>query len=436
MRTDASLPEKWLKTTVGEVFEIVGGGTPPTNRPEFWDGDISWITSADIDDNHQIQPRKKITTVAIESSATNLVPAGSVIVVTRVGLGKVGIANEPLCFSQDCQALLLNSEHFEPKFVTYYMSRAVSAFQHIGRGTTISGVTKQQLRETDFLLVPIAEQRRIIVEIEKQFARLDECKTALMRVAEDLKQYRASVLKAACEGRLVPTEAEIASAEGRDYEPASVLLESILAERRARWEADQLARIKAQGKALKGDKWKEKYQEPEEPEAGYYRHELPEGWAWSGCEQLASYEKYAIKAGPFGSALKKSFYTPSGYKIYGQEQVISGDPFYGDYYISQDKFEELKSCAVKPGDLLISLVGTAGKVLILPDDIKPGIINPRLLKLTLNRDIVDVHYIKIYLESPLVKGFFQLVSHGGTMDILNLGILKKLSVPLLMSGHI
>jgi type I restriction enzyme S subunit len=90
-----------------------------------------------------------------------------------------------------------------------------------------------------------------------------------------------------------------------------------------------------------------------------------------------------IKAGPFGSALKKEFYIAKGYKIYGQEQVISGDPFYGDYYIDQEKYKKLQSCSVERGDLLISLVGTIGKVLVIPEGAEPGIINPRLLRISL-----------------------------------------------------
>ena len=83
------------------------------------------------------------------------------------------------------------------------------------------------------MLPPFPEQHRIVAEIEKQFTRLDASVAALRRVQANLKRYRASVLKAACEGRLVPTEAELARAEGRDYERADRLLERILAERRA-----------------------------------------------------------------------------------------------------------------------------------------------------------------------------------------------------------
>ena len=75
------------------------------------------------------------------------------------------------------------------------------------------------------VLPPLPEQRRIVAEIEKQFTRLDASVTALKRVQSNLKRYRASVLKAACECKLVPYEAELAQAEGRDYEPADQLLE-------------------------------------------------------------------------------------------------------------------------------------------------------------------------------------------------------------------
>jgi type I restriction enzyme, S subunit len=157
---------------------------------------------------------------------------------------------------------------------------------------------------------------------------------------------------------------------------------------------------------------------------------LPLGWSWSNFLELASDKPHALKAGPFGSALKKEFYVADGYKIYGQEQVIRNNPYYGNYYISSEKFNELKSCAVEPEDILVSLVGTVGKVLVLPHDIQPGIINPRLVKLSLEKKVVFSQYIKKYLESSTTRKYFSMFSHGGTMDILNLKILKSLPIPL------
>jgi type I restriction enzyme S subunit len=106
-------------------------------------------------------------------------------------------------------------------------------------------------------------------------------------VQTNLRRYRASVLKAACEGRLVPTEAKLARKEGRDYEPAEKLLQRILRERRARWETDTLAKMIASGKPPKDNDWKQKYKEPPAPDAADLT-ELPEGWCWASLEQLTT----------------------------------------------------------------------------------------------------------------------------------------------------
>jgi type I restriction enzyme, S subunit len=157
---------------------------------------------------------------------------------------------------------------------------------------------------------------------------------------------------------------------------------------------------------------------------------IPKSWRTVGFDHLANPDNNALKAGPFGSALKKEFYVPKGYKIYGQEQVIAGDPFFGNYYIDKNKFAELLSCAVAPGDILISLVGTIGKVLVLPESIEEGIINPRLLKFSLDLSLVYPQFIKILLGSSYVIDYFEEKSHGGTMNILNLSILRELPIPL------
>ena len=128
------------------------------------------------------------------------------------------------------------------------------------------------IAEAPFALPPLAEQRRIVAEIETQFTRLDASAAALRRAQANLKRYRASVLKAACEGRLVLTEAELARSEGRDFQSAAILLERILAERRARWESQE--------------KQRGKYKEPSAPNASALP-QLPEGWVWATLSQLS-----------------------------------------------------------------------------------------------------------------------------------------------------
>ncbi len=127
------------------------------------------------------------------------------------------------------------------------------------------------LEEALLALPPLAEQHRIVAEIEKQFTRLDASVAALKRAQANLKRYQASVLKAACEGKLVPIEAEYARLEGRDYEPADRLLERILAERRDRSDAVE--------------KRRGKFKEPVAPDTSDLP-ELPEGWVWASLSVI------------------------------------------------------------------------------------------------------------------------------------------------------
>lgn len=140
-----------------------------------------------------------------------------------------------------------------------------------------------------------------------------------------------------------------------------------------------------------------------------------------------------IKAGPFGSALTKDMYVASGYKIYGQEQVIPGDFSIGDYYIDSGCFESLAQYQVLPGDVLISCVGTFGKIAIVPDAVEPGIINPRLIRIRSNHHVVPRYLVDV-LRSDVVFEQFSVLSRGGTMDVINIGTLSGivLAIPPLV----
>ena len=154
----------------------------------------------------------------------------------------------------------------------------------------------------------------------------------------------------------------------------------------------------------------------------------PMGWEFAPITEAVD-GKYGIKAGPFGSALKKEDYVASGFRVYGQEQVIAGRFDIGDYYIDERKFKKLGNCAVTTGDILVSLVGTFGKVLIVPDGIEPGVINPRLLKITPRQELVTSLYLATLIQNEATQRKLESMSHGGTMGIINAGLLKQLTIP-------
>jgi type I restriction enzyme, S subunit len=132
-------------------------------------------------------------------------------------------------------------------------------------GSTIAHLPREKLVEYEVTIPPAPEQERIIEALDSYLSRLDAAVASLDSAQAKLKVYRASVLKAAVEGRLVPTEAELARREGRSYEAAQVLLERILQERRRRWEDAELAKMTVHGKTPKDDRWKANYDEPTRP---------------------------------------------------------------------------------------------------------------------------------------------------------------------------
>ncbi len=144
---------------------ILSGGTPSTKIEEYWQGKIPWITSADIIDLMNAKPRKFITENAINESATNLIPKGSVVVVTRVGLGKLFKNDFDVCISQDSQGLILK-EYVLPEYLVYVLQRVVENFKKTSQGSTIQGVTRRQLSDIEVPLPPLEVQQEIVVEIE------------------------------------------------------------------------------------------------------------------------------------------------------------------------------------------------------------------------------------------------------------------------------
>ncbi len=158
-------------------------------------------------------------------------------------------------------------------------------FAKASRGVGIHHLGAEALSGWPVNVPPVGEQNRIVDALDNYLSRLDAAVASLKAAQAKLKAYRASVLKAAVEGRLVPTEAALARAEKRDFESADVLLKRILSERRRRWEEAELAKMKAAGRAPKDEKWRAKYEEPKAPEAKGLPP-LPEGWCWASVDQV------------------------------------------------------------------------------------------------------------------------------------------------------
>lgn len=158
------------------------------------------------------------------------------------------------------------------------------------------------------------------------------------------------------------------------------------------------------------------------------------GWIpneWS-ADRLAVYLDPAngIKPGPFGSSLTKDQYTSAGFRIYGQEQVIAGSLAIGGYYISAAKFAEMRAFEVVENDVLLSLVGTVGCVLVVSAPFEPGIINPRLIRLRPAPKKVSADFLRYLLLTNNVGRQIDNLSGGGTMPVINGKVIRRIAVPI------
>jgi type I restriction enzyme S subunit len=285
-KAEDGLPPGWAATCLGEFCLVIQGQSPPGESYNkageglpFFQGKAQFGDLYPEADTWCTEPKKTAE-------------PDDVLISIRAPVGPTNICPSKACIGRGLAAVRPLAG-VPSKYVLYYMRQTKDALVANSTGSTFDAISGDALRAHHMLVAPLPEQRRIVAEIEKQFTRLESAVAALKRAQAHLKRYRASVLKAASEGRLVPTEADLARAENRPYEPADQLLARILEERRAKWETDQLAKMQAAarpgragGKPPKDDKWKAKYKEPALPDTSNLPL-LPEGWTWATLSALA-----------------------------------------------------------------------------------------------------------------------------------------------------
>ncbi|MFN4865027.1 MAG: restriction endonuclease subunit S [Cyanobium sp.] len=431
MSDSLRVPAGWALVPLGELGQWTGGGTPSKNDSSFWNGGlIPWVSPKDMKTPVIIDSLDHITQSAIESSAAKLIPADSVLFVTRSGILEhtfpVARTAVPVTVNQDIKALT----PFHPLNPNYIASGTRAFASEILRccskdGTTVASVDTALLQNFALPVAPVSEQHRIVETIESYLTRLDDAKATLERVQRNLKRYRASVLKAAVEGRLVPTEAELARADGREYESASVLLERILVERRRRWEEAELAKMKAKGKVPKNDKWKARYVEPVGPDTSELP-ELPEGWCWSTIDQLSQLVRngYTKKPSPQG-----------GVRILRISAVREMNVDFDDCRWLPGGPEDYEADLVNEGDLLFTryngtsaLVGVSGLVRAIG---RPTVHPDKLIKVRPINLLLNLSYLELSVNTGISRRFVEsrIRTTAGQAGVSG-GDVKKIPIPL------
>ena len=247
----------------------------------------------------------------------------------------------------------------------YFWSLQLDLYDYTN-ATTVPAIRKSDLEGIEMPLPPLAEQQRIVERIETLFAKLDETKEKLQNTLDTFEIRKTAILHKAFTGELT-----------------------------ANWRKHH---------GLTMDSWEEKT-----------------------LNDIASYKK-----GPFGSSITKAMFVPktaNTYKVYEQGNVIRKDLTYGHYYITSEKYQELKGFSVKAGDILISCAGTIGEVYKLPPECEEGVINQALMRVRLNQNIIEGYFC--YYFGEIIKDDVIDKSNGTAMkNIPPFKVLKAIQIKL------
>jgi type I restriction enzyme S subunit len=369
------------------------GGTPRRSEPSFFGGPHPWVTISDLNDGLVKDTAERLTDAGVANSAAKLIPENAVLVALYGSIGKLGITSCPATTNQAIAHAVPNSNAFEAGYLFHFLRSVRAGLAALGSGVTQKNIYLGDLKAFTIPVAPRAEQTRIVAKLEALLSDLDAGVAELKAAQKKLRQYRQSLLKAAVEGALTRAWRE---ANPAPEETGADLLARILRERLARWEAQQLAKFEAQGKAPpKG--WQGKYPEAPDPNTAGFP-ELPVGWTWTSVDQLSPGDLANGRSVPSAE---------NGARVLRLTAVKNGRIDLTEFKCGDWTEAEAQPFAVSAGDLLIvrgngslSLVGRAGLV----GPVAQQVAYPdTLIRLRVLERVVSAAWVGLVWNSPGVR---------------------------------
>lgn len=416
----SELPRGWATARLDELCTWGSGGTPRRSEPSFFGGTHPWITISDLNDGVVLDTAERLTEAGVANSAAKLIPANAVLVALYGSIGKLGITSGPATTNQAIAHAAPNPNAFETGYLFHFLRSVRAGLAAVGSGVTQKNIYLGDLKAFTIPVAPRAEQTRIVSKLEELLSDLDAGVAELKAAQKKLQQYRQSLLKAAVEGSLTAAWRE--ERNPAPEETGADLLARILRERRARWEAQQLAKFEAQGKAPpKG--WQSKYPEPLEIDPKG-QPSLPPGWAWASLDQLAH-----VGTGVTPLRSKPAYFEGGDIPWVTSGALNAEEVCQASENVTRLALQECRLEIFPPGSLLVAMYGegkTRGKCAELS------------ITATINQAIAAIvlapsaQPCKAYVKAFLLNSYeaMRQQASGGVQPNLNLQIVKALAVPL------
>jgi len=405
---------KFRVIPLGDLCDVTGGNSAPQGEEFFSGGTIPFVRMRDLGAYHHTThlgvTRDAVTQDAIQQKRLKIFDPGCILFPRSgsVALNHRAILGIRAAIVSHIGILHELKAGIDVRYLYWFLVRYNMG--EIAKQTT--GLDLVSFSDVKKIAVPVPEtleaQRLIVADIEKQFTRLDAGVAALRRVQANLKRYRAAVLRAACEGRLVPTEAELQRSRGskaKAFETGAEHLHRILAERRKNWTG------------------RGKYKEPVGPDTSKLAP-LAEGWTWASLEQLTS----AIRPICYGILMPKEN-IESGVP-YVKVKDMRGDQIdlAGLHRTAPEIAAKYARSSLKFGDLLLSIRGTFGRVAEVPKDLGGGNITQDTARLDVTH-LVSHRYVATFVRNPSAQNYLKRVARGVAVKGVNIGDLRPMPIP-------
>jgi type I restriction enzyme S subunit len=380
------MAETWRPARLSDYVDIAIGGTPSRNVASFWaekpDG-YPWLAISDLQSKYVSDTREHISGSGVRNSNAKLIPKATAVMSFKLSVGRTALTSAEMYSNEAIAAFVpRHARVIDSAWLYYVLPRAAGS---VVTDTAVKGATLNKAKLAEMMLdLPRYDEQCAIRRV------LDTLDTAIDRTEAIIAKLR--LVK---QGLLHDLLTRGIDANGELRPPQS--------------QAPHLYKPSPLG-------W------------------IPQEWDFGGVASYLSGED-GIKPGPFGSSIKKDSYSQTGFKVYGQEQVIGGDQDAGSYFVQLQKFRELQDFAVEAGDSLISLVGTVGKVMVLRDPLVAGLINPRLMRLRPDKTVVLPQFLGTLLASDLFVRQIVANAGGGTMPVINKRIVSTIRVPVVPVGE-
>lgn len=403
------IPSDWGVKTIKDLGVFLGGGTPSTKNESFWKGNIPWISSADLndDDIEHISTTRFITQEAVNCSATQICPQGTILIIARVGVGKLALSQQKVCTSQDFCNLIPSKEN-DSKFLAYALLPVMKQMANESQGTSIKGIAVDEIKKVQ-IIVPYSKAEQ--TAIANALSDVDTLIANLEKLIAKKKNIKQGAMQQLLTGKKRLPGFGSDNGHTDWFTPNGVHEKSIKTAKVVRPES---IRVK--------DK---------EQCAGFKMTELgliPTDW-----ENVNISKTCTIKARIGWQGLKSTEYLNSGDYI-----LVTGTDFKNGFidwstcsYVSEWRFKQDKNIQIKKGDVLVTKDGTIGKVAFLNEIPMEGTLNSGVFVVR-SKDLkkIDSVYLSLVFKSSWFDNFLDEITSGSTIVHLYQKDFVKFNFPI------